>query len=50
MYGFPLSVQLGYGLVEMVDDDIGGLLLKSKTTRKQVSALGFIIPVEFEMI
>ena len=42
----PLSVQLGYGLVEMVDDDTGGPLVERITgIRKQVSkALGFIIP------
>ena len=42
----PVSVQLGYGLVEMVDDDTGGPLVERITgIRKQVSkALGFIIP------
>ena len=42
----PVSVQLGYGLVEMVDDDKGGPLVERITgIRKQVSkALGFIIP------
>ena len=42
----PVSIQLGYGLVEMVDDDSGGPLVERITgIRKQVSkALGFIIP------
>ena len=42
----PVSVQLGYGLVEMVDEDAGGPLVERITgIRKQVSkALGFIIP------
>ena len=42
----PVSVQLGYGLVEMVDDETGGPLVERITgIRKQVSkALGFIIP------
>ena len=42
----PVSIQLGYGLVEMVDDDAGGPLVERITgIRKQVSkALGFIIP------
>ena len=34
----PVSVQLGYGLVEMVDDDTGGPLVERITgIRKQVS-------------
>ena len=43
----PVSIQLGYGLVEMVDDDPGGGTVIERITgiRKQVSkALGFIIP------
>ncbi len=42
----PVSIQLGYGLVEMVDEDAGGPLVERITgIRKQVSkALGFIIP------
>ncbi len=42
----PISVQLGYGLVEMVDDDSGGPLVERITgIRRQVSkALGFIVP------
>ena len=42
----PISVQLGYGLVEMVDDDNGGPLISRITgIRREVSkVLGFIIP------
>ncbi len=42
----PISIQLGYGLVEMVDDDSGGPLVERITgIRRQVSkALGFIVP------
>jgi flagellar biosynthesis protein FlhA len=42
----PISIQLGYGLVEMVDDSAGGPLVERITgIRRQVSkALGFIIP------
>ena len=42
----PISVQLGYGLVEMVDDESGGPLVERITgIRRQVSkALGFIVP------
>ena len=41
-----LSVQLGYGLIEMVDEASGGPLINRITgIRKQVSrALGFVIP------
>jgi flagellar biosynthesis protein FlhA len=41
-----LSVQLGYGLIEMVDEDTGGPLVNRITSiRKQVSkALGFVMP------
>ena len=41
-----LSVQLGYGLIEMVDETTGGPLVNRITgIRKQVSrALGFVIP------
>ncbi|MEK9759610.1 MAG: flagellar biosynthesis protein FlhA [Candidatus Puniceispirillum sp.] len=41
-----LSVQLGYGLIEMVDETSGGPLINRITgIRKQVSrALGFVIP------
>ncbi len=42
----PISIQLGYGLVEMVDDNTGGPLISKITgIRRQVSkTLGFIIP------
>ena len=42
----PISVQLGYGLIGMVDDESGGPLVNRITgIRKQVSKdLGFIIP------
>ncbi len=42
----PISVQLGYGLVEMVDENEGGPLVNRITgIRRQVSkALGFILP------
>ena len=42
----PVSVQLGYGLIEMVDEDSGGPLINRITgIRKQVSrALGFVVP------
>lgn len=42
----PISVQLGYGLVEMVDENEGGPLVNRITSiRRQVSkALGFILP------
>ena len=42
----PVSVQLGYGLIEMVDEDTGGPLINRITgIRKQVSrALGFVVP------
>ena len=40
-----LSVQLGYGLIEMVDEDTGGPLVNRITSiRKQVKALGFVMP------
>ena len=41
-----VSVQLGYGLIEMVDEDTGGPLINRITgIRKQVSrALGFVVP------
>ena len=41
-----VSVQLGYGLVEMVDDEAGGPLINRITSiRKQVSrTLGFVVP------
>ena len=41
-----LSVQLGYGLIEMVDEDTGGPLVNRITSiRKQVSkSLGFVMP------
>ena len=39
-------MQLGYGLIEMVDEDTGGPLINRITgIRKQVSrALGFVVP------
>ena len=39
-------MQLGYGLIEMVDEDTGGPLVNRITSiRKQVSkALGFVMP------
>ena len=42
----PVSVQLGYGLIEMVDEATGGPLINRVTgIRKQVSrALGFVVP------
>lgn len=42
----PISIQLGFGLVEMVDDDTGGPLVNRVTgIRRQVSkALGFVLP------
>ncbi len=42
----PISIQLGFGLVEMVDDDSGGPLVTRVTgIRRQVSkALGFVLP------
>ena len=41
----PISIQLGYGLVEMVDNNSGGPLVNRITgIRKQVSALGFVVP------
>jgi flagellar biosynthesis protein FlhA len=42
----PISIQLGFGLVEMVDDDAGGPLVTRVTgIRRQVSkALGFVLP------
>ncbi|MDA8654869.1 flagellar biosynthesis protein FlhA [Alphaproteobacteria bacterium] len=42
----PISIQLGYGLVEMVDETIGGPLINRITgVRRQVSkALGFVLP------
>ena len=42
----PISIQLGYGLVEMVDEAIGGPLINRITgVRRQVSkALGFVLP------
>ena len=42
----PVSVQLGYGLIEMVNEDTGGPLINRITgIRKQVSrALGFVVP------
>ena len=42
----PVSVQLGYGLVELVDDNAGGPLINRITSiRRQVSkALGFVVP------
>ena len=42
----PFSVQLGYGLIEMVDDESGGPLINRITgIRKQISkTLGFVIP------
>ena len=42
----PLSVQLGYGLIEMVDEETGGPLVNRITSiRKQVSkSLGFVMP------
>ena len=49
----PISIQLGYGLVEMVDDDTGGPLISRITgIRREVSKLlGFIIPpVRIKMI
>ena len=42
----PISIQLGYGLVEMVEEETGGPLTNRITgIRRQVSkALGFVIP------
>jgi flagellar biosynthesis protein FlhA len=42
----PISIQLGYGLVEMVDESSGGPLVNRITgIRRQVSkALGFVLP------
>ncbi len=42
----PISIQLGYGLVEMVDEETGGPLTNRITgIRRQVSkALGFVVP------
>ena len=42
----PISVELGYGLVEMVADDTGGPLINRVTgIRRQISkSLGFIVP------
>ena len=42
----PISIQLGYGLVEMVDETIGGPLINRITgVRRQVSkSLGFVLP------
>ena len=42
----PISIQLGYGLVEMVDNNSGGPLVNRITgIRKQVSkSLGFVVP------
>ncbi len=42
----PVSIQLGYGLVEMVNEENGGTLVNRVTgIRRQVSkALGFVIP------
>ena len=42
----PVSIQLGYGLIEMVDEQTGGPLINRITgIRKQISRnLGFVIP------
>ena len=42
----PVSIQLGYGLIEMVDEEKGGPLVNRITgIRKQISRnLGFVIP------
>ncbi len=42
----PVSIQLGYGLVEMVADDTGGPLINRVTgIRRQISkSLGFVVP------
>ena len=42
----PVSIQLGYGLIEMVDEETGGPLVNRITSiRKQISRnLGFVIP------
>ena len=42
----PISIQIGYGLVEMVDENVGGPLVNRITgIRKQVSrSLGFVVP------
>ena len=42
----PVSIQLGYGLVEMVDDNSGGPLISRITgIRREVSKLlGFVVP------
>ncbi len=42
----PVSIQLGYGLVEMVADDVSGPLITRVTgIRRQISkALGFVVP------
>ena len=42
----PISIQIDYGLVEMVDENVGGPLVNRITgIRKQVSrSLGFVVP------
>ena len=42
----PISIQLGYGLVDMVNEENGGTLVNRVTgIRRQVSkALGFVVP------
>ncbi len=42
----PISIELGYGLVEMVADDTGGPLINRVTgIRRQISkSLGFVVP------
>ena len=42
----PVSIQLGYGLIEMVDEQTGGPLINRITgIRKQISRnLGFVVP------
>ena len=42
----PVSIQLGYGLVEMVADDVAGPLITRVTgIRRQISkSLGFVVP------
>ena len=42
----PVSIQLGYGLIEMVDEQTGGPIINRITgIRKQISRnLGFVVP------
>ena len=41
----PISIQLGYGLVDMVNEENGGLVNRVTGIRRQVSkSLGFVVP------